>query len=800
MPATPANELVVAQLDAEGRIAADHRRVADDLIHLTLTDAEIAVLEGLGLPVTRGDPLQVRDLRDDVGDAGGGGVDIVTGFVSAYLDGPGIAAAITALAAAHPTLCTLTTLPEATLGYDGGFAPAAGPASVQLLRITTTPASHAKPGFLLIGGTHAREWMNPLIAAEFASQLLNNYAPGSVDPGVQAINALVDGLDLLIVPVLNPDGLTYSIHDDAGWRKNRRSNGGGCFGVDNNRNYEVYFGGAGSSGLPCDETYRGAYAFSEAENRNIRFLLDEHPNVLVGVDLHSYGQQILRPNPMGGSFIASEPVSAADDAIYVGLESTLRTAIQTVNGLAYSLGSTSNHAGPSDEYMFFAHRVFGFNTECGLDFQPPWSDATGVIAEMTSGLRALAESTRTLALTTPTPLSVVQCIDRTGSMIAFGYEAPARQNAKRFIDLLSLGDSTAVVSFADPNPGVTPPADRAHVEAPLTLLDDPGDAASVQAAVDGITFGGWTPIGAGLQASGAQLAGIPAPRAVLLISDGFQNVDPTVASALTTLPAGLRVYTVALGPAADAPLLQSIATSTGGMFLNSPTALDLHLAYNDMRAGITDQGLVMNQVDSVPISDIPVEAGADELTVSVSTLEAKQSEVVLISPSGRPVSADDWGATVTRGEGYTNISVLRPAPGVWRLRRGERGSASAVAAFVRSPLRVRLSAPSFVEKGAPVTIGLRARFDKRVLRPPRLSIESVWQDRLALPEGLDPDRDAEKLQALLRQSRPRARRRIWEGPSATLPQGFSTVTIRADGRLPGGSPFVRVLRRTIQVP
>jgi hypothetical protein len=650
----------------------------------------------------------------------------------------------------------------------------------------------------VIGGTHAREWMNPLIAVEFASQLLANYDPASADPGVQAINALVDGLDVLIVPVLNPDGLTYSVHDDAGWRKNRHNNGGGCSGVDNNRNYEVYFGGAGSSGLPCDETYRGAFALSEAENRNIRWVLEQFPNVLVGVDLHSYGEQILRPNPAGGSFIAAEPVAAADEAIYSGLETALRAAIQSVNGVAYSLGSTSNHAGPSDEYMFFAHRVFGFNTECGDDFQPPWADAVPVIAEVATGLRTLAESTRTLTLTTPRPLSVVQCIDRTGSMVAFGYEAPARQNAKRFADLLSLGDSSGVVSFADPAPGTTPPADRARVEAPLTLLDDPGDVAGLRSAIDGIAFGGWTPIGAGLLAAGAQLTGAAVPRAVLLISDGFQNVDPTVATALASLPAGLRVYTVALGPAADAVLLQSIATATGGLFLNSPTALDLHLAYNDMRAGLTDQGLVMNQVDSRPVSEFGVEPGADELTVSVSALNGKLGRVQLVAPSGRAVTADDWGVTIARGDGYTNLSVLRPAVGMWQVRRGERPGPCAVAAFIRSPLRLRVSLPDLVEKGR-ATVAVRARFDKRVLRPPAVQVGSVWHDRLALPDGIDPDRDPGRLQEWLRQAKPRGKAMEWRDASAALPPGFSTVTVRATGRLPGGSPFVRVVRRSVHV-
>ncbi|MFZ1411080.1 MAG: M14 family zinc carboxypeptidase, partial [Micropruina sp.] len=466
---SPGTRLVLAALDAEGAIAGDHWHSAGGRIAIVLSKSDIGRLESAGVPVQVGEALALRSDRTDVGSPGPL-LDLVTGFVSGYLDSAEVAAAISALAAAHPGLCTLTTLPFTTTGYDGGFAAAAGPNTVQLLRITTTPGSAAKPGFLLIGGTHAREWLNPLIAIEFAGRLLANHDPASVDPPTMAITALLEASDIFIIPVLNPDGLDYSIHDSAGWRKNRRPHASGCPGVDNNRNYEVYFGGAGSSGLPCEQTFRGPSAFSEAENLNVRHVLEQHPNILVGVDAHSFGEQILRPNPAGGSFVSSEPVSAADEAIYSSLETTLRTAIQAVNGNSYSLGSTSNHAGPSDEYLFFAHRVFGFNTECGTDFQPPWAQAPPVIGEVVGGLLALATATVSLTPTTPTPLRVVQCLDRTGSMVAFGYESAARQNAKRFTDLLSLGDSTAVVSFADPAPGVTPVADRAVVEVPLTLL------------------------------------------------------------------------------------------------------------------------------------------------------------------------------------------------------------------------------------------------------------------------------------------------------------------------------------------
>jgi hypothetical protein len=134
----------------------------------------------------------------------------------------------------------------------------------------------------------------------------------------------------------------------------------------------VYFGGAVSSSTACSEAFHGASSFSEAENRSIRHILEQFPNVLVGVDAHSFGEKILRPSPVGGPLIASLSVSAADDAIYDGLEGDLFNAIQAVNGVSYSTGSTSNHAGTSDEYMFFAHRVFGFNTECATSFQPAW--------------------------------------------------------------------------------------------------------------------------------------------------------------------------------------------------------------------------------------------------------------------------------------------------------------------------------------------------------------------------------------------------------------------------------------------
>lgn len=193
-------ESLLAYLDALGLVAADHRTQIDGLIHLTLTDREITLLEAHGLSVTRVRPLQTRAQRNDMaaasahvaGPTDGPGTDtIASGFVTGYMDGVEVTQRVTALALAYPAWASVLSLPFPTSGYDGSLPGAAGPATVLALRITANPALRSRPGFLLIGGTHAREWMNPLIALEFAEQLLANVQPGSVDPEVQAITRIV---------------------------------------------------------------------------------------------------------------------------------------------------------------------------------------------------------------------------------------------------------------------------------------------------------------------------------------------------------------------------------------------------------------------------------------------------------------------------------------------------------------------------------------------------------------------------------------------------------------------------------
>ena len=96
-----------------------------------------------------------------------------------------------------------------------------------------------------------------MVPMYIADRLVSDY---DTDPVIQD---LVDRVEFIIVPIVNPDGYVHTWGPDRLWRKNRRDNGHGTFGVDPNRNWDFGWGGAGSSGITNSETYRGTAPFSE---------------------------------------------------------------------------------------------------------------------------------------------------------------------------------------------------------------------------------------------------------------------------------------------------------------------------------------------------------------------------------------------------------------------------------------------------------------------------------------------------------------------------------------------------------
>lgn len=142
----------------------------------------------------------------------------------------------------------------------------------------------ARPNVLFMATHHAREWISTAIAMRLIRWL--------ADSGGTALTAR----DVWVIPVANPDGYQYTFTTDRYWRKNRRLNAGGSFGVDPNRNYPAFWGldDWGSSWSSWAETYRGTAPASEPETQAVLAFHAAHPPVLA-VSYHSYSGLVLYP-------------------------------------------------------------------------------------------------------------------------------------------------------------------------------------------------------------------------------------------------------------------------------------------------------------------------------------------------------------------------------------------------------------------------------------------------------------------------------------------------------------------------
>ncbi|HMS33342.1 MAG TPA: M14 family zinc carboxypeptidase [Ignavibacteria bacterium] len=143
---------------------------------------------------------------------------------------------------------------------------------------------------------HAREPMSMEQNLFFIYWLLENY---NIDP---IATYILENRELYFTPVFNPDGYEYnrSTNPTGGgqWRKNRRPNTGGSFGIDLNRNFGTYaFWNSvnnGSSTDPTSDTYRGTSPFSEPETQNAMNFVNSR-NFKGVLSYHTYGNYLIRP-------------------------------------------------------------------------------------------------------------------------------------------------------------------------------------------------------------------------------------------------------------------------------------------------------------------------------------------------------------------------------------------------------------------------------------------------------------------------------------------------------------------------
>lgn len=137
-----------------------------------------------------------------------------------------------------------------------------------------------KPALFYTGTVHAREWIGIELSAGFANYILEHI---DYDP---ILNDALSRATLYMVPCANPDGFEFSRTHFSFWRKNRRQNADGTFGVDLNRNFPI---GYQQTKNTASNVYSGPEPFSEPETVALRDFVLAHTNITIALDYHSQG-------------------------------------------------------------------------------------------------------------------------------------------------------------------------------------------------------------------------------------------------------------------------------------------------------------------------------------------------------------------------------------------------------------------------------------------------------------------------------------------------------------------------------
>ncbi len=232
--------------------------------------------------------------------------------------------------------------------------------SIHAVRISS--GGEDLPAYMITGAHHAREWISVEVPVALMRWLVESY---DTDPEAKA---LVDSRRIWVVPVVNPDGLVYSQTHYRMWRKNRRDNGDGEFGVDLNRNYGHVFGQAGSSDSTWSDVYHGPEAFSEPETRALRDLVARERCVGT-LSFHSYGELVLFPWSYG---YEESPDHAALAAMAAG--------IAAKNG--YTAEKSSDlypSSGDFDDWFYGDAGAVSFTIELANQFVPDEDEIPAIV-------------------------------------------------------------------------------------------------------------------------------------------------------------------------------------------------------------------------------------------------------------------------------------------------------------------------------------------------------------------------------------------------------------------------------------
>ncbi|TDZ27542.1 Metallocarboxypeptidase A [Colletotrichum sidae] len=188
-----------------------------------------------------------------------------------------------------------------------------------------------KPAVVFHGTVHAREWISTMTNEYIAWNLLSKYATSA------EIKGYVDKYDIIVFPVVNPDGFIYTQTTNRLWRKNRQSTAGSsCLGHDINRNWPYQWSVTGGASTdPCADDFKGAAQGDAPETAALSAFLARTKaaqGLKLFVDFHAYSQLFM--TPYGYSCSAVNAKNAELQSLARGAVA----AVKAVHGTPYRYG------------------------------------------------------------------------------------------------------------------------------------------------------------------------------------------------------------------------------------------------------------------------------------------------------------------------------------------------------------------------------------------------------------------------------------------------------------------------------
>ncbi len=296
------------------------------------------------------------------------------GTMGGFYTYPELFTILDSMVARYPNLITIKQPIDTGHTFEGR--------QIFYVKISDNPnIAESEPQMLYTSLHHAREPESLTQLIYYMWYLLENY---NTNP---EIKYLVNNLEMYFVPCVNPDGYIYNhtTNPNGGgmWRKNRRNNLDGTYGVDLNRNYGYNWGydNVGSSPTTNQDNYRGPSAFSEPETQMVKNFCNTH-TFQMAINNHTFANVLVQPYGYTGTAYTPDSLLFTDFGMRLTYCDgfTYGSALQTVGYVANGI---------SDDWMYGEQvskpKIYSMTPEAGSTDDGFWPAQANItkIAENT---------------------------------------------------------------------------------------------------------------------------------------------------------------------------------------------------------------------------------------------------------------------------------------------------------------------------------------------------------------------------------------------------------------------------------